>query len=483
MMTWTNWIAGISGLLHVAAFGVLAVRVIWRRPATSVALSWLVLMAAFPVVGVVAYLMIGETWLSQRRQRRTAAVAPRLLKSVIKLRESCGVSMEGEHPASISADAIGVNAGFLPTVGGNSIQILDGAWASVAKLIDDIDNAKTSCRLLFYIWETGGIVDQVHAALVRAQARGVRCRVLVDAVGGKPLLGEAGDQLRAAGVEVRAALPVGRFRTLLSRVDLRNHRKLVAIDDDIGYTGSLNMADPALFKQHKKVGHWVDVMARVRGPSAGLLGALFELDWSLEDNTEPDVESWVPQEIPPAGSSALQVVPSGPGQNPKALYRMLLSAIHAAQERLVMTTPYLVPDEAFMEALATAAQCGVRTELVVPARIDGTLVGLATHANCADLLNVGVRIWAFRGGLLHSKTITVDDQMAVVGTVNLDRRSFWINYELSLVLHGCDAVCELRRVQDGYIENSDPIEHTTWATRGRARRLAEGGASLFAPLL
>ncbi len=482
MTTWTSWLAGISGLLHLAAFTVLAVRVIWRRPATSIALSWLVLMAAFPVVGVAAYLMIGETWLSQRRQQRTAAVAPRLLQSVIKLRESCGVSMKGEHPASVSADAIGVNAGFLPTVGGNRVEILDGAWASITRLIEDIDQAQHSCRLLFYIWEPGGIVDQLHDALVRAQERGVRCRVLVDAVGGKPLL-KACARLCEAGVEVRPALPVGRLRTLLSRVDLRNHRKLVVIDDDIGYTGSLNMADPAFFKQHKNVGQWVDVMARVRGPSAGLLGALFELDWSLEDNTEPDVESWVPQEIPPAGSSALQVVPSGPGQNPKALYRMLLSAIHAAQERLVMTTPYLVPDEAFMEALATAAQRGVRTELVVPARIDGTLVGLATHANCADLLNVGVRIWAFRGGLLHSKTITVDDQMAVVGTVNLDRRSFWINYELSLVLHGCDAVCELRRVQDGYIENSDLIENTTWATRGRTRRLAEGGASLFAPLL
>lgn len=472
-----------TGLLYVTSVIAVALRIIWRRPATSVALAWLLLLAAFPLVGVFIYLMVGETWLSTRRTRRTAAVAPRLLRSIAVLRDQFGVSMRDGHPGSVGTDAIGVGTGFLPTLGGNRVEILDGAWASISRLIEDIDNARESCQLLFYIWEPGGIVDQVEGALVRAQERGVSCRVMVDAVGGKPLLGPAGDRLRDAGIEVRASLPVGRLRTLLSRVDLRNHRKLVAIDGSVGYTGSLNMADPALFKQDAGVGQWVDVMARVEGPSAGLLSALFELDWSLECKEAADPNQWVPKEIVRAGPSCVQVVPSGPGQNPKALYRMLLAAIHSAQDHLVMTTPYLVPDEAFMEALATAAQRGVKTEMVVPAKIDGRLVGLATHANCEDLLRVGVRVWAYRGGLLHAKTITVDHELAIVGTVNLDRRSFWLNYELSLVLHGGTAVDELARVQRGYIDDSDPIEDTSWGERGRARKLAESGASLFAPLL
>lgn len=473
----------VVGFMHLFVVLAVAVRVVWVRRSTSVSLAWLIILAAFPLIGVIAYVLVGETWLCRRRRAHTAGIAPRLLGAVDELRERFGEVDTVETAANRAVDAIGNATGFIPTLGGNSVLMLDGEGAFFSALIEDIARAEKSCDLLFYIWSSGGLVSRVERALVDAAKRGVRCRVLVDAVGAHQWLDEHAQRLRDAGVQVRGALPVGRLRSLLSRVDLRNHRKIAVIDGRIGYTGSFNMVDPAHFKQDAGVGRWVDLMARVCGPSAALLGALFALDWSLEDGEAQDVESWVPREIERCGDTLVQVAPSGPGQTPRALYRMILSTIHGARERLVTTTPYLVLDEPYMEALAGAVQRGVKVEVVVPEKIDGKLVGLATHACCNELLEVGAHVWAYREGLLHAKTIVADDDLAFVGTMNLDRRSFWLNYEVSLVLHGSKAVREVTRVQERYIKGSRPFLETRHAQRMWARRMAQNGASLFAPLL
>ena len=477
------WAAIGSWLLHVAIVGGLSVRVISKRRPTGVSLAWLAMLAAFPFVGAAMYVLVGEAWLSGRRAKRTAMVAQLLREPIRELDERFGVEPTGGHHGADSVARLGRSSGFSPTLGGNKVDILDGAGATFDRLIGDIDAAQRSCDLLYYIWSGAGRVGEVEEALVRARGRGVECRVMVDAVGGKQLLkGGGARRLRGAGVEVRAALPVGLLRGRFSRVDLRNHRKLAAIDDRVAYTGSLNMADPAEFKVDAGVGAWVDLTARVEGPAAGLLSSLFELDWAMEGPEDPDVEGWVPA-AERAGDVALQVVPSGPGQRPRTLYRMLSEAVHGARERLTLTTPYFVPDDAFVSGLVSAALRGVETAVVVPARVDGPLVSLASRAYYDDLLEAGVKVWEFEGGLLHAKTITVDDAVGVIGTVNLDRRSFWLNYELSLVVQGGPVGGEIRRVQEGYVSRSRLLSESAWMRRGRGRRLAENAAQLLSPIL
>lgn len=473
----------LGGVLHFLVVGAVALRVVWVRRDTSVSLAWIIILVAFPLVGVIAYGLVGETWVCAKRRRFTAGAAPRLRGAVEELRSRFEETDAVPTHANIAVDAIGLSTGFIPTLGGNSVQMLDGDGAFFSALIEDIARAERSCDLLFYIWSAGGLVARVEHELIEAAKRGVRCRVLVDAVGSSDWLEEHAQRLRDAGVLVRSALPVGRLRSLLSRVDLRNHRKIVVIDGKIGYTGSFNMVDPSCFKVNAGVGEWVDLMARVMGPSAALLGALFALDWSLEEIAEPEMDCWLPDVIEHAGSTLVQVAPSGPGQSVRVLYRMILETIHGARERLVTTTPYLVLDEPYMEALAGAVQRGVKVEVVVPEKIDGRLVGLATQACCNDLLDVGAKVWAFRAGLLHAKTVVADDDLAFVGTMNLDRRSFWLNYEVSLVLHGHDAVREVTRVQERYIEQSVPFRDTPQAERVWTRRIAQNAAGLFAPLL
>lgn len=477
------WAAIGSWTLHIAIVGGLSIRVISSRRPTGVSLAWLTLLATVPFVGAALYVLVGEAWLSGRRSNRTALVARLLREPIRDLDSRFGVEVEGGHHGAESVAKLGRATGFSPPLGGNAVEILDGAGPTFDRLVADIDAAERSCDLLYYIWTGAGRVREVEDALVRARGRGVTCRVMADAVGGKALLkGDAGRRLRAAGVEVRAALPVGLVRGRFSRVDLRNHRKLAAFDDRVAYTGSLNMADPRAFKVDAGVGAWVDLVARVEGPAAGLLSSVFELDWAMEGPGDPDVEGWVPPAAA-AGDEVLQVVPSGPGQRPRTLYRMLSAAVHGARERLILTTPYFVPDDAFVSGLVSAALRGVETAVVVPARVDGPLVGLASRAYYDDLLEAGVKVWAYGGGLLHAKTVTVDDAIGVIGTVNLDRRSFWLNYELSLVVQGGPVVGELRRVQEGYIGESKLVSESAWMRRGRGRRLVENAAQLLSPIL
>jgi len=483
MFTELPWAAIGSVAFHAMVAVGLTLRVISRRRPTGVSLAWITMVVAFPVLGAASYVLVGEPWLSRRRAARNAEISELLQEPIAELGRRFGVEGDHEHHVARAVAAIGRSTGFSPALGGNRIEILGASDIFFDRLIADIDAAETSCDLEFYIWHDGGRVEDVTEAVVRARQRGVKCRVLVDAVGGKGLLKRGrGASLRKAGVDVRTALPVGLIRGGFRRLDIRNHRKLALIDDRVAYTGSQNMADPEFFKKASGVGPWVDVMARLEGPAAAQLSVIFEVDWAMEHARDVDVAGWVP-DVSAAGEAVVQVVPSGPGQKPSALYRMLAAAVHGAERTLTMTTPYFVPDEAFMSGLVAAAMRGVETTVVVPARINGPLVRLASRAYYDELLDAGVRVLAYNKGLLHTKTIAVDGALGLIGSVNLDRRSFWINYELSLVVRGGGAVADLEEILRRYIDHSEPIERTHWARRGALTRTAENAARLFSPIL
>lgn len=478
-----NLPAFLGVALHVGIVAGLSARVLWRRRPIGVALAWIAVLVSFPFVGLFIYLFVGEPWLSARRARRAARAAKVLRRPIADVYRRFGVAPEPEHPAARAIFNLGRTTGMSPPLGGNDAEVIGGAGPFFEHLIRDIDNAKRCCDLLYYIWYPGGRVADVEAALLRAQARGVACRVLVDAVGGKPFLESSGcAQMRKAGIRVRAALAVNPFRGTLQRIDIRNHRKLASIDSRIAYVGSQNMADPAVFRKGDGFGRWIDLSARLVGPGAALLDEVFEIDWAMESE-DPSSHDLDAQEIERAGTDTVQVVPSGPGQPSSTLAHILTAAVYGAQKRLIITTPYFIPDEAFASGLVSAAMRGVETTLVVPAKVDGVLVRLASMAYYDELLEAGVRVRLFDKGLLHAKTVTVDDAVGVIGTVNIDRRSFWLNYELSLVVHGEQVVSRLAALQQRYVEGSTPLQDSPWMHRSSARKLVERFAQLFSPIL
>ena len=266
---------------------------------------------------------------------------------------------------------------------GNHLELIGDAHESLRRFIIDIDASRRSCHLEFYIWHNGGLADEVGEALLRAAERGVSCRVLLDAVGSHDFFNsKMHHRLKHAGVQVQEALPAGLIRMLFVRFDLRLHRKIVVIDGQVGYTGSLNLVDPDYFKISAGVGKWVDSVVRVQGPAVEAMAVAFLEDWELETGEDlqnlraaADIRS-----LPVAGNSAVQLLATGPMIRQHAIRDVLLTTIYSARHEIVMTSPYFVPDELVLAALISAAHRGVDVRLIIPERVDSLLVRLASRA-------------------------------------------------------------------------------------------------------
>ena len=353
-------------------------------------------------------------------------------------------------------------------------------------MISDIDNAERFCHLEFYIWAEGGMADEVGAALLKAAGRGVTCRVLLDAIGSARFLkGHLVEQLKAGGIEVAVALPVSPVSIFKVRPDLRLHRKIVVIDDAAGYTGSFNLVDPHFFKQDAGVGEWVDAMVRLEGPGVLALNALFRWDWEVETGLDLDAqtEGGDLSANLRSGETDVQVIPSGPGRTGNSIYQLLLMSIYSARREIVITTPYFVPDEAVSTALLTAAERGVEVTIIVPERNDSRLVHYTCRSYFDDMLAAGIRIFGFKGGLLHTKSVVVDRQVSLFGSVNLDVRSFWLDFEVTLGVYDPGFAERLLALQDKYIEDSIPVDPQTWPQRSGKEHFIENLARLASPLL
>ncbi len=478
-------------VLHWGIIVGVGVRIILKRRPTGVSLAWLILITSVPFLGVFMYLMVGELWLPHRRIKQALA-SKKLFVDVIESIEDRWELSDAQLPDLAQSLNAQVNLPLgLSALGGNAVRLFDSFGPCLSTMIEDIDQAQSSVSMLFYIWESAGVVTEVEEALKRACARGIKCRLLVDSAGSRRFWSSArARELSKAGVEIAEALPVGRFRFQLKRIDIRNHRKIGVIDHRIGYTGSMNMVDPAYFKVGRGVGTWIDVMARVEGPAAEVLELTMALDWAAEhrgkhrESTQELVDSIkIATQKPAAGRIATQIVPSGPDQAAQLIHEMLITLMYNARKRLVLTTPYFIPSEAMMQAIISAAHRGVRVTLVVPEKIDSKLVRHASKSYFEDLLGAGVEVFTYRDGLLHSKIVTVDDDVAMLGSVNMDKRSFSINFEISMFVYDQGFVTELRDLQQSYIEHADRIELGPWRRRPVHTRLLQNTLQLLAPIL
>jgi cardiolipin synthase len=475
-------------MTHVLIVIVITVRVIMKRPATGVALAWLVLVAILPFVGALTYLLIGERRIGLPRARgidRLRTGYKKIFDTAI--REGLTDVDWSRHPAAARGmNRLGRKTVGQSTVRGSSFQMFSDTQQMLRTIARDVDGAKASVLMEFYIWNEGGTADEVLEAVIRAAQRGVSCRLLVDAFGAQPWWkGKQPRQLRDAGVEVRAALPVGLLRTFVGRPDLRLHRKIVVVDGEVAWTGSMNLVDPRLFKQGAKVGQWVDAMVRVEGAVVAPLAATLIGDWTLE--TGEPINDLLEQTglhlVKSQGPADMQVIPSGPGETGDGLLQMLLALINAAREELVLTTPYLVPDDSIIFALRGAAGRGVKVSLIVPEKVDSFLTRYASRSYYDELLDVGVEIHLYRDGLLHTKSITADGTMSMFGTVNLDMRSLWLDYEVALFVYEPEFTKELRALQQTYIDRSDRLDPTVWVSRSFGQRFLENALRLASPLL
>lgn len=464
----------------------LFVRIISRRRPVSVSLAWILILFFIPIAGPILYFLLGELHLSRKKIDLQDARYKALASQLTELSLKYGDAFTRLSGASLSMAHFLNNIKNSPPLTGNKLEIFDDALEVLDMFIGEVKNAKHSCHLLFYIYANGGKVDELSEALIEAAHRGVVVRLLVDAVGSSEFVGsEMFYRMQKAGVQINVALEVGLIRMWFQRIDIRNHRKIFVVDNHLGFTGSQNIADPRTFKKDSKVGQWIDSTVRIEGPAVEALNITFFSDWCYE--TDEDLNDYLPKlkshyEAAP-GEAITQLVPSGPGLKTNAIHEILLAAIYAAREEIVITTPYFVPTDTFVFALKTASLSGVRVTVVVPEKSDSPLVRIASHSIFEDLLQAGVIIKSFHGGLLHSKTVTVDGTIALVGSVNMDMRSFYINFEVSLFCYDTQFTRQLRLLQASYYPDSIDLSPERLAARAPLIRLRDDMARLLSPLL
>ncbi len=474
----------------------LSARVIMRKRSYSVSLAWLVIILLVPFLGAIIYLFFGENRFSEKRIERTKDLLDHYQYWLHTLSRRAPVDWYNINPECEPINRQAFSLIGLPAMAGNNLEIIENPKEIMMAMIKDIDAARSTCHLQFYIWHVGGTVNEVEDALIRAAERGVTCRILVDSIGSREFLkGKRADNLRKSGIKVLESLPAGIFKALFARIDIRNHRKIVVIDGKTAYTGSQNMVDPLFFKQSEGVGQWVDLMVRIQGPVVETLAGTFINDWFLETEIDQvkrrslredidhvrQVADILPSEK--TGNIALQLVPSGPGIVPEAIHKLLLTTIYAARKELVLTTPYFVPDDSLLTALKSAAERGVDVRIIVPRQNDSQLVQFASQAHYEDLEKAGVRILLFEGGLLHTKSITIDKDFSLFGSVNLDMRSFWLNFEATLFIYDKVFTKKLRDIQSTYEEKSHELDLSLIDSRTFVTRFKENVALLISPLL
>src|SRR5580692_3837696 len=459
-----------------------------RTPASRVA--WIAVIMCLPVIGVVAYLFLGETSIGRERSRRLRDAESRLATP-----SGAGAEPDGAVATAVSALCRSIN-GFGPTPG-NRVVLLGDPGASPAEpardcdaaikgLIEAFDAATEHIHLSFYIWlddENGGRVADAISAAAR---RGVACRVMADALGSRDFIrGPRWRQLREAGVHLLAALEdiprLGRFA--VGRIDLRNHRKLVVIDNRIAFCGSQNCADPQ-FLVKAKYAPWIDILLRCEGPVVRQAQHLFLATWIAETGEDlHGLPAAAPEPAQPHEGVVAQMYGTGPTTPGNTMSDSFVSALYAAEHELIITTPYFVPDEALFRAVCAAPRRGVSTTLIVPARNDSALVAAAYRSTYPDMLACGVRLFEYPLGLLHTKSITLDGRIALVGSANMDRRSLELNFENNLLVFDPGVTATIRQRQLGYLSQSTAVKAETvkdWPFRAR---LVDNVIGMASPVL
>lgn len=463
------WLLALDWLIRLAAL-------LWipTRTTPAAARSWLLLVGFLPLVGLPLYLLFGHPWLSRERVRRQA-----LASGVIREEQAPHGALRwfpGDHGAASEMVPLVERLGdFMPTHG-NAIELLDDYRGSLRALLADIDGAKERVHLLYYLLFDDEVGEAVCQALERAAGRGVQCRLLLDAVGAKRGLRRYARRLRAAGVDLHVMLPGGLRWRRSGRMDLRNHRKVAVIDSDAGYVGSQNLAAPDFVRGFPNR----ELVARVRGPVVAHLEGVFASDWYIETGKRLQVK-----QVPVADDSnvAMQLLPSGPAYPFENARDTVNSLIHLAQRKVVLTTPYFVPDDATLSALRIAALSGVEVQLILSASNNQRLTAWAQDSYYEELLASGVKIALYRPHFLHAKHLSVDGNIALVGSINLDIRSFALNAEIGLLCYDRDVVARMRQVEADYLADADIVTLDHWRRRPAWRRSREGIARLADSLM
>lgn len=455
-----------------------------RKPSSATA--WLLAIFFIPIIGVVLFVLLGSSKLANPRKAKQDKITNLVKKQSAHMK----LLSKADIPDWFrSISELNTNLGALPMTGAKSFKLIDEYDKSLSAMVADIKKAKKNISFEFYIASYDQTTAELFGELAMAEKRGVKVRVLYDHLASLMLPGYKDMKifLNQNNIEHYPMLPVRLFRSrYFQRPDLRNHRKLLVIDGEVGYTGSQNLIDRTYNKSKniKRGLMWQELMVKLSGPIINNLEVVFANDWYAETDQQlfkniDFKEKYRANKTDPI----CQIVPSGPGYSTENNLKLFNSLMYNAKDTIIITSPYFVPDESMLKAICTAAQRGLKVVLFVSEIGDQFFVYHAQRSYYQTLMKAGVRIYMFKSPyVLHAKHLTIDNEVAVIGSSNMDIRSLELNQEISLLVYGKRFVSGMRKVEKMYFKNSKELKLATWNKRPYHQKVVDNLARLTSGL-
>lgn len=445
-----------------------------RNPLNS--LAWILILILLPVIGLILYFFLGQNF------RRKKIISKRSIKKIAVQTTNDDIINNDIVFSEETKKIIRLfkNNSKAPLYEISNIKIYTTGKETFDALLKDIENATNHIHIEFYIIENDELGSHLRNLLMQKAQQGVRVRVIYDYVGGWKLKKKHIRSMIKAGVYIRPFLPV-HPNIGFSKINYRNHRKLVVIDGKIGYTGGINVADRYL--KGNQLGMWRDTQVRLEGTIVYGMQNAFLVDWYFVDNKPIKAKKYYP-DIPQNNNGKYgQVVTSGPDTDWENIMQGIVTMINNAQEYIYIHTPYFLPTESVQTALETAALSGVDVRLMLPEKSDVKLVSLASRSYLQHLMEANVRVYFYQNNFLHSKAIVVDNQISTIGSANMDIRSYEQNFELNVFIYDQDTAKQLKRFFKKDLKLCRELKLNSWKKRKKSKKIAESLARLFSPIL
>lgn len=482
-----HWII-LGSVAYVVIVVIVCLRIIYDTRSTDKALSYILIAILIPVVGIIIYFTVGQNYRKEKLYSKKIITDSQLLEEVrnrIKLESEKAWNMP--EPAIQKHKKLArylLKDGLSPLSANNEVKLLLNGENKFPEVLAALSNARHHIHMQYYIFEDGEIGEQIKNVLIQKAKEGVQVRFIYDDFGSRSIRKEMVDELINGGVE---AYPFYRIMFVLfaNRINYRNHRKMIIIDGCIGFTGGINVSDRYINSKDKPGQlFWRDTHVKIIGPGVYYLQYLFICDWNFCSGKrlkpQPDFFCTKPAS---KGKAIVQIAASGPDSDFPTLMFSLVQIIGLAEEELLITTPYFIPGDSIMDALHVAAFSGVKVKLLVPGKSDSAFVDSAARSYYGELLTSGVEIYLYQKGFVHAKTIVSDGQLSIIGTANMDQRSFELNFEVNSMIYDTPTARQLRDAFYDDIKNARQINPKTWKKRPLYKQLPERLIRLMSSLL
>ncbi|HEY5948183.1 MAG TPA: cardiolipin synthase [Kofleriaceae bacterium] len=464
-------VAAVLGIWAIA----IGIVIILQRRSAAATLAWLFALIFLPVVGLVIYRLIGPLRLERKKLKRVAS------RRAVGEAVTALAALDDGSVEHLQLATVAMGLGEAPPLRADELTVfLDGA-SNYEAILAAVAAATHHVHLEYYIWEPDTIGTKLRDLLIERAKAGIKVRMVVDGTGSNKLSKRFLEPLHAAGVEVAKFNPVRLLRLRLRRPDFRTHRKIVVCDGRVAFTGGMNITDA-----HSSAygpNYWRDTHLRITGAAVWPLQRLFLEDWYFATDVLCPVDADTFPAPSDDGKHLVQIVGSGPDSDAFAIHKVLFTAINQSTDRCWLTTPYFVPDEALLTALITAGLRDVDVRLLVPKKGDSRLVDMAARSYFPELLAAGVRVYEYESRFIHAKTLVCDDDVAVIGTANLDNRSFRLNFEVAAVIYSGAVNFTLAEAFTTDLDGSRELQRGDYDKQPLARRLGQSTARLISPLL